>query len=73
MTEHMFVLNPPSRTPRFWSPWQCICGVGGTGADEAGAENQYELHVAGYWPAFIEPVPGSEAIEWKGKTLWVKR
>lgn len=75
MTEHMFVLNPPTAYPglRCWSPWSCICGAGGTGGDDAGAENQYELHLAGFWPAFIDQVPGSEAIEWKGRTLWVKR
>jgi hypothetical protein len=73
MTEHMFVLGHIGPGPTFWSPWQCICGAGGTGADDAAAENQYDLHIAGFWPAFIEAIPESRPIKWKGRTLWVKR
>ena len=59
--------------PKFWSPWACLCGTGGTGYDDAAAENQYDLHMAGHWPAYIEPVPGAMPFEWKGKTLWSTR
>jgi hypothetical protein len=71
----MFVLDPPTAYPglRCWSPWKCICGVGGTGADDAAAENQWDLHMAGHWPAFTQPGFGCEPFEWKGKTLWSRR
>lgn len=69
----MFVLDPPRVGPKFWAPWACICGTGGTGADDASAEHQYDLHRMGYWPAWIEEVPGSVPVEVEGKTLWVKR
>lgn len=73
MSDHMFVLNPPSRLPTFWSPWKCVCGVGGTGGDDAGAEFQYRLHTAGLWPALTEPVGKfSEAHVFEGRTVWVQ-
>lgn len=73
MTDHMFVLNPPSRSIRFWSPWKCVCGVGGTGADDQAAEYQYSLHLRGFWPAYTEPgVPGTEPVVVDGKLMWVK-
>jgi hypothetical protein len=71
--EHMFVLDPPRRGIKAWSPWACICGAGGTGADDAQAVMQYELHLAGLWPAFIEPhgeYTQCHVID--GKVMWCK-
>ena len=71
----MFVLHPPTVGGRagFWSPWKCVCGTGGTGGDVAGAEYQYRLHLAGLWPALIEPAGGfTEAHIFEGRTVWVR-
>lgn len=74
MAEHMFVLRPPSLGGMrgWWAPWKCICGVGGTGADDASAERQYERHVLGAWPAYSEWREGLHPFVMPdGETVWV--
>lgn len=69
----MFIPDPPSRMPRFWSPWACVCGAGGTGADAAGAQHQYDLHMLGAWPALIEWAPGYHPfVTPDGTTVYVQ-
>ena len=72
--DHMFFCPPPNPygLPLFWSAWKCLCGAGGTGADEEGAQRQYDLHLRGLWPAYIAPgVPGTVPVDVDGTTLWV--
>lgn len=73
--EHLLVIRPPRRqgTPEWWTPWRCLCGHGQTAGDDAGALFGWQLHVAGMAPAFIDYVPGSEAVELRdGSVIWVK-
>ena len=75
MTDHMFVLDPPRRhwTIKMWSPWKCVCGVGGTGHNDEAAEYQYNLHLLGAWPAYMGWVPGTHPfITPDGRVVFVK-
>lgn len=75
---HVLMLNPPRRGVLvFGTGWECVCGAGGSGANEPSAEWQYGLHLQGLWPCWMGEVPGTHpvtvtSIDGKPMTVWVK-